>query len=172
MTTDGPQTTLADFSATAIDGTRTDLSRHLGQAVLVVNTASRCGFTRQYDGLQELQSRYREQGLIVLGFPCDQFNHQEPGTDAEIAEFCSTSFGVDFPMFSKIEVNGDGAHPLYTWLTGAHDGADGAIAAEPIGWNFTKFLLGRDGTVRARFAPDVEPEDLAGPVEEALAARG
>lgn len=165
-------TTLADFTATAIDGKDTDLARYVGQVVLIVNTASKCGFTPQYDGLQELQSRYREDGLIVLGFPCDQFNHQEPGTDAEIAEFCSTSFGVDFPMFSKIEVNGEGAHPLYQWLTGAHEGAGGPIEATPIGWNFTKFLLGRDGTVRARYASEVEPETLAEPVEKALTARG
>ena len=165
-------TTLADFTATAIDGSDTDLGRYVGQVVLIVNTASKCGFTPQYDGLQELQSRYREEGLIVLGFPCDQFNHQEPGTDAEIAEFCSTSFGVDFPMFSKVEVNGEGAHPLYRWLTGAHEGVGGPIEAAPIGWNFTKFLLGRDGTVRARYASEVEPETLAEPVEKALTARG
>lgn len=168
----GPMTTLADFTATAIDGSDTDLGRYVGQVVLIVNTASKCGFTPQYDGLQELQSRYREEGLIVLGFPCDQFNHQEPGTDAEIAEFCSTSFGVDFPMFSKVEVNGEGAHPLYQWLTGAHEGVGGPIEAAPIGWNFTKFLLGRDGTVRARYASEVEPATLAEPVEEALGARG
>lgn len=157
-------TTLADFEATSIDGHRVDLADHLGSVVLVVNTASKCGFTPQYQGLQELHEQFRDQGLVVMGFPCDQFMHQEPGGEAEIAEFCSVNFGVDFPMFSKIEVNGEGAHPLYRWLTGPHEG----IPAEDIGWNFTKFLIGRDGTVRARYASDVEPAALIDPLAAAL----
>jgi glutathione peroxidase len=162
----GTMTTLADFTATTITGQDKELADHLGSAVLVVNTASKCGFTPQYAGLQDLYARYHEKGLTVLGFPCDQFMHQEPGTETEIAEFCSINFGVEFPMFAKIEVNGDGAHPLYQWLTGPHEG----IPAEEIGWNFTKFLLGRDGTVLARYASDVEPADLAGDIEKALDA--
>ncbi|HJB10861.1 MAG TPA: glutathione peroxidase [Candidatus Brachybacterium merdavium] len=157
-------TTLADFEATSIDGHRVDLADHLGSVVLVVNTASKCGFTPQYQGLQELHEQFHDQGLVVMGFPCDQFMHQEPGSEAEIAEFCSVNFGVDFPMFSKIEVNGEGAHPLYRWLTGPHEG----IPAEDIGWNFTKFLIGRDGTVRARYASDVEPAALIDPLAAAL----
>lgn len=157
-------TTLADFEATSIDGHRVDLADHLGSVVLVVNTASKCGFTPQYQGLQELHEQFHDQGLVVMGFPCDQFMHQEPGGEAEIAEFCSVNFGVDFPMFSKIEVNGEGAHPLYRWLTGPHEG----IPAEDIGWNFTKFLIGRDGTVRARYASDVEPAALIDPLAAAL----
>ena len=157
-------TTLADFEATSIDGHRVDLADHLGSVVLVVNTASKCGFTPQYQGLQKLHEQFRDQGLVVMGFPCDQFMHQEPGSEAEIAEFCSVNFGVDFPMFSKIEVNGEGAHPLYRWLTGPHEG----IPAEDIGWNFTKFLIGRDGTVRARYASDVEPAALIDPLAAAL----
>lgn len=157
-------TTLADFEATSIEGHRVDLADHLGSVVLVVNTASKCGFTPQYQGLQELHEQFRDQGLVVMGFPCDQFMHQEPGSEAEIAEFCSLNYGVDFPMFSKIEVNGEDAHPLYRWLTGPHEG----IPAGEIGWNFTKFLIGRDGTVRARYASDVEPADLAAPITTAL----
>ena len=158
-------TTLADFEATAIDGRQVDLADHVGSVVLLVNTASKCGFTPQYQGLQQLHERYRDQGLVVLGFPCDQFMHQEPGTEEEIAEFCSVNYGVDFPMFSKIEVDGESAHPLYQWLTSAH----GDIPAEKTGWNFTKFLIGRDGSVRARYASDVEPADLAGDISAALA---
>ncbi|WP_114854057.1 glutathione peroxidase [Brachybacterium sp. YJGR34] len=161
-------TTLADFTATTLSGTEQPLAEHLGAVVLVVNTASRCGLTPQYAGLQELHERYRDQGLTVLGFPCDQFMHQEPGTAAEIAEFCEVTYGVTFPMFAKIDVNGEGAHPLYRWLTGAH----GDVPAGEIEWNFGKFLLGRDGTVLRRYAPSVEPADVAGDVEEALAAEG
>ncbi|HJG90749.1 MAG TPA: glutathione peroxidase [Brachybacterium massiliense] len=159
-------TTLADFSATTLSGQEQQLSEHLGSVVLVVNTASRCGLTPQYAGLQELHERFGERGLTVLGFPCDQFMHQEPGTDAEIAEFCEVNYGVTFPMFSKVEVNGEDAHPLFGWLTGAH-GED--IPAGPIEWNFAKFLLGRDGTVLRRFAPQTEPAEIADEIEAALA---
>src|SRR5699024_5707163 len=165
-------TALADFTATSIAGNHVDLADYTGTVVLVVNTASKCGFTPQYSGLQELHERFSDQGFTVLGFPCDQFMHQEPGHEREIAEFCSVTYGVQFLMFAKIEVNGAGAHPLYQWLTGSHQGgadgtgddaaADRQIAAEPIAWNFTKFLLGRDGTVLARYASDVEPADIAG----------
>ena len=160
----GAMTTLADFTATTLAGEEQDLSAHLGS---VVNTASRCGLTPQYEGLQALHERFAPQGLRVLGFPCDQFMHQEPGTDAEIAEFCQVNYGVTFPMFSKVEVNGEDAHPLFGWLTGAH-GED--IPAGPIEWNFAKFLLGRDGTVLRRWSPQTEPADIADDIEAALRA--
>lgn len=158
------QTTLTDFDANLLDGTPKDLSDYAGQVVLVVNTASKCGFTPQYTGLQKLYEDYRDQGLVVLGFPCDQFAHQEPGTDEEIGAFCERNFGVDFPLFSKIEVNGSGAHPLYQWLKTEKSGLLGGR----IKWNFTKFLIGRDGTVVGRFGPNRKPEDLRDAVEEAL----
>lgn len=166
-------TTLADFTATALTGQDRQLSDHLGSVVLVVNTASKCGLTPQYAGLQALHERFAEQGLRVLGFPCDQFKHQEPGTEAEIAEFCELNFGVGFPMFAKVEVNGEDAHPLFHWLTGAHDGPDGErIEGGDIEWNFAKFLLGRDGTVLRRYAPQVEPADIADDIATALAEKG
>ncbi|WP_141015192.1 glutathione peroxidase [Nocardioides sambongensis] len=157
-------TTLRDFSATSIDGQDVDLSSYDGQVVLVVNTASQCGFTPQYKGLQELQDTYADQGFTVLGFPCDQFGHQEPGDEDEIASFCERNFGVSFPLFSKIDVNGDDAHPLYQWLKSEH----GGLLGEKIKWNFTKFLLGRDGQVIDRYAPTTKPEKLGGDIEKAL----
>jgi glutathione peroxidase len=157
-------TTLHDFSATVIDGREQDLATYDGKVVLVVNTASKCGFTPQYEGLQKLQETYGEQGFAVLGFPCDQFAHQEPGDEAEIASFCSTSYGVTFPMFAKIEVNGAGAHPLYQWLKSAQ----GGLVGGSIKWNFTKFLVGRDGAVIGRYAPTTKPEKIAGDIEKAL----
>ncbi|MGP9536489.1 glutathione peroxidase [Brachybacterium sp. AOP43-C2-M15] len=165
-------TTLADFSATTITGQEQVLSEHLGSVVLVVNTASKCGLTPQYAGLQALHERYGDQGLRVLGFPCDQFMHQEPGTETEIAEFCEINYGVGFPMFAKVEVNGEGAHPLFRWLTGAHpDAPGGEIASGDIEWNFAKFLLDPEGRVLHRWAPQVEPADLAEDIEAALAER-
>jgi glutathione peroxidase len=158
-------TRLGDFHAKTIDGRDVDLASYLGRVVLVVNTASQCGFTPQYAGLQRLYERHREDGLVVLGFPCDQFGNQEPGTDSEIAQFCESSFGVTFPMFAKVEVNGDGAHPLYQWLRSEREGPRGA----DIDWNFTKFLVGRDGSVLARFGPKRKPVDLEPDVEKALA---
>ena len=143
-------TTLQDFSATSLDGQDVDLSAYAGQVVLVVNTASKCGFTPQYEGLQKLHDAYADQGFTVLGFPCDQFGHQEPGDDAEIGAFCEKNFGVTFPMFSKIEVNGDGAHPLYQWLRKEK----GGLLGGKIKWNFTKYLVGKDGEVIGRYAPD------------------
>lgn len=168
----GPMSTLADFSAIDIDGSPTALSQHLGSVVLVVNTASQCGLTPQYEGLQALHERFGEHGLTVLGFPCDQFGHQEPGTESEIAQFCSTSYGVAFPLHAKVEVNGDDAHPLYRWLTGSHETPSGeTIEPGDIAWNFTKFLLDREGRVIARFEPTVTPDELVGPIEAALAAQ-
>jgi glutathione peroxidase len=158
-------TSLSDFSAIAIDGQDVPLSTYAGQVVLVVNTASQCGLTPQYEGLQELQATYADRGFTVLGFPCDQFGHQEPGTEAEIATFCESSFGVTFPMFSKIEVNGPGAHPLYDWLRREK----GGMLGSKIKWNFTKFLVGRDGQVIERYAPTTAPEKLTDDIEKALA---
>ncbi|TYL54929.1 glutathione peroxidase [Nocardioides sp. BGMRC 2183] len=157
-------TSLRDFSATSIDGRDIDLASYDGQVVLVVNTASQCGFTPQYHGLQELQDAYAERGFTVLGFPCDQFGHQEPGSEEEIASFCEKNFGVSFPLFSKIDVNGDDAHPLYQWLKDEH----GGVLGDKIKWNFTKFLLGRDGQVIDRYAPTTKPEKLGGDIEKAL----
>ena len=156
--------TLSDFSAPAIDGTPTDLSAHDGKVVLVVNTASQCGFTGQYKGLQELQDTYADHGLVVLGFPCDQFGNQEPGDEAEISDFCEKNFGVTFPLFSKVDVNGDDAHPLFAWLKDAK----GGLLGSKIKWNFTKFLIGRDGQVIDRYAPTTKPEDLTKHIEKAL----
>lgn len=157
--------TLADFTATRIDGSTVELSEFDGDVVLVVNTASKCGFTPQYSGLQELQTRYADQGFTVLGFPCDQFAHQEPGDEAQIADFCSDRFGVSFPMFAKVDVNGKHAHPLYEWLRREQKGLLGSTAVK---WNFTKFLVGRDGQVLARFAPKTPPADLVADIEQAL----
>ncbi|EON25790.1 MULTISPECIES: glutathione peroxidase [Nocardioides] len=157
-------TTIKDFSARAIDGSETDLSAYDGQVVLVVNTASKCGFTPQYKGLQELQDKYGPDGFTVLGFPCDQFGHQEPAAEDEIASFCERNFGVDFPLFAKIEVNGKGAHPLYKWLRKQK----GGLLGGRVNWNFTKFLVGRDGTVISRYSPTTEPAKLAEEIEKAL----
>jgi glutathione peroxidase len=158
-------TRISDFSATAIDGTETSLAEFEGKAILVVNTASKCGFTPQYEGLEELHQRYADEGLVVLGFPCDQFGHQEPGTEDEIREFCTLNFGVTFPLFAKVDVNGDAEHPLYTWLKGEQGGAIGSR----IKWNFTKFLIGRDGQPVKRFAPTTKPEKIAKDIEQVLA---
>ena len=157
-------TTLGDFKATAIDGTETDLSAYEGEVVLVVNTASQCGLTGQYAGLQVLHDTYADRGFTVLGFPCNQFGEQEPGDEAEIASFCDRNYGVTFPMFAKVDVNGDDAHPLFAWLKKEKGGLLGGA----IKWNFTKFLVGPDGQVIERFAPTTEPAKLAGPIEAAL----
>ncbi|MGI8756450.1 MAG: glutathione peroxidase [Acidimicrobiales bacterium] len=156
---------LTDFSAAAIDGTETDLSEYAGKAVLVVNTASKCGFTPQYEGLEALYGKYQDQGLVVLGFPCDQFAHQEPGSEEDIAEFCSVNYGVTFPMFAKVDVNGDGAHPLYQWLRSEK----GGVLGSKIKWNFTKFLIGKDGQVVDRYASVTKPKKLEGDIEKVLA---
>jgi glutathione peroxidase len=160
-------TTLGDFKATAIDGSETDLSTYEGQVVLVVNTASQCGLTSQYGGLQELHDTYADRGFTVLGFPCNQFGDQEPDDEAAIASFCDRTFGVSFPMFAKVDVNGDEAHPLFEWLRSEKSGL---LPGDAIKWNFTKFLIGRDGEVIKRFSPTTEPTKLSDQIEAALAA--
>lgn len=153
-------TSLADFTLPRLDGTHQPLSAYKGKVVLVVNTASQCGHTPQYQGLEALWRQYGPQGLVVLGFPCNQFGGQEPGGADEIAEFCELNFGVSFPLFGKLEVNGPGESPLYTWLKQAEPG--------DVEWNFAKFLVGRDGQVVARFSPDTQPADLARDITAAL----
>jgi len=152
-----------DFNATGIDGESLPLDAYRGKTMLIVNVASKCGFTPQYEGLEALYRKYKDQGLVVLGFPCDQFGHQEPGDEAEIKNFCSLNYDVTFPMFAKIEVNGAGTHPLYKYLK--HE-AKGLLGSEAIKWNFTKFLVDKDGHVAKRYAPTDAPEsigkDLAG----------
>ncbi len=160
-------TTLGTFSATTIDGLDLDLAAYDGEVLLIVNTASQCGFTPQYQGLQKLQDEYAEQGFEVLGFPCDQFGGQEPGEDAEIAGFCERNFGVTFPLFSKVDVNGDQAHPVFQWLRSEK----GGLMGNKIKWNFTKFLVGRDGRVIGRYAPTTKPEKIAADIEKALAVQ-
>jgi glutathione peroxidase len=159
--------TLHDFTAKSIDGEKRSLRDFEGKAVLVVNVASRCGLTPHYAGLQKLYEAQAARGLEVLGFPCNQFGAQEPGTEAEVKAFCTTRYGVTFPMFSKIEVNGAGRHPLYAWLAGEPSAPEGP---GDIKWNFTKFVIGRDGTLVARFDPRTEPGDpkLAAAIEKAL----
>ncbi|MEZ2418879.1 glutathione peroxidase [Luteibacter sp. RCC_6_2] len=146
-----------DFSAVDIDGNERSLAEFRGKALLVVNVASKCGFTPQYKGLEELQKAWHERGFEVLGFPCDQFGHQEPGNEAEIRDFCSLTYDVSFPMFSKVEVNGDHAHPLYRWLKAEKKGV---LGTEGIKWNFTKFLVDREGQVVERYAPTDTPEKI------------
>lgn len=158
-------TSLHDFTVRTATGEAADLAQYAGRVVLVVNVASKCGLTPQLDGLQELYADLGERGLVILGFPCDQFGGQMPGTDEEAVTFCRTSYGVEFPVFAKIDVNGQDADPLYAWLRSEATGADG----DAIEWNFAKFLIGADGRVRARFAPATEPAELRGPIEDALA---
>ncbi len=158
-------TSLADFTMNRLDGAPENLGTYAGQVVLVVNVASKCGLTPQYEGLEALYRRFRDRGLVVLGFPCNQFAEQEPGTSADIAQFCSLTYDVTFPMFERIEVNGDGAHPLYAWLKAE---APGIFGSEAIKWNFTKFLLDRDGKVVERYAPTTEPADIAPDIEKLL----
>ncbi len=159
-------TTLYDFSARRIDGTDQPMSAYRGKAVLVVNVASKCGFTPQYAGLEKLWQDYRDKGLVVLGFPCNQFGEQEPGTETEIAAFCDLNYNVSFPMFAKVVVNGRGAHPLYQWLKRR---APGLLGLQAVKWNFTKFLIGPDGEKVTRFGSEVEPSTLAQPIEAMLA---
>ena len=149
--------TISDFSAKDIDGREKTLADYKGKVLLVVNTASKCGFTPQYTGLEELQKKYAAKGFDVLGFPCDQFGHQEPGDENEIKNFCSLNYDVSFPMFAKIEVNGPNTHPLYQWLKGEKAGV---LGTEAIKWNFTKFLIGRDGSVVKRYAPTDTPAKI------------
>ena len=158
---------LYDFEALQMDGHSMLLRQYAGKVVLIVNTASACGFTPQFGGLEALHTQYADQGLVVLGFPCNQFGHQDPGSNAEIAAFCQLNYGVRFPMMAKIEVNGEGASPLYRWLTAE---APGLLGSKAIKWNFTKFLVGKDGRVLRRYAPQDAPKKLAGDIEAALAA--
>jgi len=160
-------TTVYDFNATTLDGKPRKLSDYKGKVLLVVNTASKCGFTPQYKGLEELYEKYKDKGFAVLGFPSNQFGQQEPGPDSEIAEFCERNYGVTFPMFSKVDVNGDAAHPLFKYLTSEKKGL---LGSEAIKWNFTKFLVGKDGKVVDRYAPTTKPEDMEKDVEKALSA--
>ena len=156
-----------DFEARQINGQDIALSQFKGKVMLIVNTASQCGFTPQFGGLEELYKAYTGKGLVVLGFPCNQFGAQDPGADGEIAEFCQVNYGVSFPMMGKIDVNGPAAHPLYKWLSSE---APGLLGSKAIKWNFTKFLVGKDGQVIRRYAPTDKPADLAKDVEAALAA--
>lgn len=152
------------FSAIRNNGKEFDFSTLQGRPMLIVNTASKCGFTPQYAGLEALYKEFRPKGLEILAFPCDQFAHQEPGDDAEIAQFCQVNYGVTFPIMSKIKVNGKETHPLYLWLKKEASGKLG----KAIKWNFTKFLVSKDGTTVQRFAPAVEPKDLRGAIEQVL----
>ena len=156
---------LYDYSAETLSGQPAPLSDYRGKVVLIVNTASKCGFTPQYEGLEALYRKYEDKGLVVLGFPCNQFGAQEPGNADEIKNFCSLTYDVTFPMFAKIDVNGPKAHPLYEYLK--HE-KKGLLGSEGIKWNFTKFLIGRDGDVVERFAPTTKPEDISGAIEKLL----
>ena len=159
-------TDLADISVTTLDGQTKNLGSFLGKATLVVNVASQCGFTPQYTGLEALYRKYQDRGLAVLGFPCDQFGHQEPGDESQIQEFCQVNYGVSFPMFAKVDVNGDNAHPLYKWLRAKKSGLFG----NRIKWNFTKFLIDRDGNPIKRYGSTTKPEKIAADIEKALHA--
>lgn len=157
--------TLLDIPATTIKGENKTLADFGGKAVLVVNTASKCGFTPQYKGLETLWQQYKDKGLVIVGFPCNQFGHQEPGDEGAISEFCELNFGVTFPLFKKIEVNGENTHPLYVELKRR---APGLLGSQGIKWNFTKFLIGKDGKLVKRFAPTTKPEDLGSEIEALL----
>jgi len=153
-----------EFSAKTINGEEKELADYKGKALLIVNTASECGFTPQFEGLQKLYDEYNEKGLEILGFPCNQFGGQDPGSDEEISEFCSMNYGVTFPMFSKVDVKGDQAHPLFRYLTEETKG----ILGDQIKWNFTKFLVDPDGKVVNRFSPQTKPENIAEDIEKVL----
>jgi len=159
--------TVYDFEARQINGQNVPLSEFTGKVMLIVNTASQCGFTPQFGGLEELHKNYGGKGLAVLGFPCNQFGSQDPGSDGEISEFCQVNYGVSFPMMSKIDVKGPAAHPLYKWLSAE---APGLLGSKSIKWNFTKFLVGKNGQVIKRYAPTDKPADIAQDIEAALAA--
>lgn len=159
-------TTVFDFKADSLAGKPVDLSQYKGKVLLIVNTASKCGFTPQYEGLESVYKQFKDQGVEVLGFPCNQFGSQEPGAEDEIGAFCQKNYGVSFPMFAKIDVNGDAAHPLYKHLKKA---SPGLLGTEGIKWNFTKFLVRKDGTVYKRYAPTTKPEELTDDIAKLLA---
>ncbi|GGF46806.1 glutathione peroxidase [Marmoricola endophyticus] len=159
-------TTLSDFTAETLAGQDESLETYAGKVALVVNTASQCGFTPQLEGLEKLYDSYSDQGLVVLGFPCNQFGGQAPGTSAEQGEFCQRNYGVSFPMYGLVDVNGDDAHPLFKWLRSEKKG----VLGEKIKWNFTKFLVGKDGKVIKRYGSTTKPEKIAGDIEKALKA--
>ncbi|KIF81224.1 glutathione peroxidase [Noviherbaspirillum autotrophicum] len=159
-------TSVYDFKARSLDGKPVDLKQYRGKVLLIVNTASNCGFTPQYKGLEEVYQQFKDKGVEVLGFPCNQFGAQEPGTADEIGAFCERNYGVTFPLFEKIDVNGDDAHPLYKHLKSA---APGLLGSEMIKWNFTKFLVKKDGTVYKRYAPQTAPKELMRDIEKLLA---
>ena len=181
--------TIYDFTALSNKGKEVNFADYKGKVLLIVNTASKCGFTPQYDGLEALYKKYKDQGLVIIGFPCDQFGHQEPGTDEQIEEFCRLNHGVTFPLMSKIEVNGEGAHPIYQWLKSKagfagfnpehrltqildemFTKADPDYASKSdIKWNFTKFLISREGNVISRFEPTTEPKEMEESIEKELA---
>jgi len=154
-----------DFSVVDIDGNEVSLNEYEGKVLLIVNVASKCGFTKQYTGLQQIYDKYKEQGFVVLGFPCNQFGAQEPGTEEQIKDFCESTFGVNFPMFSKIDVNGDNAHPLYKYLK---SNVKGTLGTEDIKWNFTKFLVDRNGKIIERYGSTTTPESIATEIEKLL----
>ena len=156
---------VTSFSAVTLSGETIDFAGYRGKVLLVVNTASECGFTSHYEGLQQLHEEYGARGLVVLGFPCNQFGKQEPGSGEQIAQFCERSFGVTFPMFQKVDVNGEAAHPLYQWLK---QQAPGLLGSTAVKWNFTKFLVARDATSVERFAPTVKPAGLKSSIEHLL----
>jgi glutathione peroxidase len=161
-----PARTAYDFDALSIEGKPAQLSTQRGKVLLIVNTASACGFTPQFGGLEELWKQYRDRGLVVVGFPSNEFGGQDPGNNADIASFCQLNYGVSFPMMAKVEVNGPQAHPLWQWLTAE---APGLLGSTAVKWNFTKFLVGRDGRVIKRYAPNDAPGSLAKDIESALA---
>lgn len=160
-------TSAYDFSGTAMNGRPVDFGTYRGRVLLVVNTASQCGFTPQFKGLEALWQSFRERGLVIVGFPSNEFGGQDPGSNEEIASFCEMNYGVSFPMMQKVEVNGDNAHPLWKWMSSE---APGILGSKRIKWNFTKFLVGRDGRVIKRYAPTDEPVSMMKDVEAALAA--
>jgi glutathione peroxidase len=157
-----------DFEAVSIEGKTAHLGTQRGKVLLIVNTASQCGFTPQFAGLEQLWETYRDRGLVIVGFPSNEFGGQDPGTDEQIASFCQLNYGVSFPMMSKVQVNGNEAHPLWKWLTKE---APGILGSQAVKWNFTKFLVGRDGKVIKRYAPTDKPQSLKKDIEAALAAK-
>jgi glutathione peroxidase len=158
-------TTIYDFQAELLEGEQKNLADYQGKVLLVVNTASQCGLTPQFEGLEKLYQQYQQQGLIILGFPCNQFANQDPSSNEEIGSFCQRNYGVSFPMFAKVDVNGSNAHPLYNYLTSA---AKGILGSESIKWNFTKFLINPKGEVIKRYAPTTKPEKIAKDIQRLL----